>query len=232
MSLYQSKFFFTSKQDGNLAFHVGDDPQKVTHNHQLLSKKHSYNLETLVHMKQIHSDIVHIIDKYNNFKNPPTCDALITDKPNIPLMVMVADCTPVLFYDQHSSVIAGAHVGRAGAFKNIVKNVVDSFVDQFNSDPKNIKIEIGPSICKECYEVGAEIYKEASDLGLGFAIEKKENKFYLDVNKIILKQLNSSGILEKNINILKECSSCDQQNYYSYRRDGQTGRFAGVIVLA
>jgi YfiH family protein len=230
MSLYQSKFFFTSKKEGNLAFHVNDDKIKVIQNHQKLADFHSYNLEALVHMKQIHSDIVHIIDEKDNFENPPTCDALITDKKNTPLMVMVADCTPVLFFDDTKGVIAVAHVGRQGAFKNIVKNVLNSFVSEFNSRLENIKVKIGVSICKNCYEVGQEINQEAKSLNLSYAIEKIDDKFFLDVNKIILKQLRDYGITENNIELSSDCSSCNQ-DYYSYRRDGQTGRFAGVIVL-
>ncbi|WP_373073327.1 peptidoglycan editing factor PgeF [Sulfurimonas sp.] len=231
MSLYQSKFFFTSKEDGNLAFHVGDDELKVINNHQILSLKHSYDLEKLVHMKQIHSDIVHIIDEKDNFENPPTCDALITNKKHTPLMVMVADCTPVLFFDEIKGVIAVAHAGRQGAFKNIVKNVLDSFVSDFNSDIKNIKVSIGASICTNCYEVGDEIDQEAKDLNLSYAIERIDEKFYLDVNKIILNQLHECGIKDQNIELTKKCSSCDEKEYYSYRREGQTGRFAGVIIL-
>ena len=231
MSLYQSKFFFTTKQDGNLAFHVNDDEKKVIKNHKKLSIKHSYNLETLVHMKQIHSDIVHIIDKNDNFQNPPTCDALITDKPNTPLMVMVADCTPVLFFDKNKGVVAAAHVGREGAFKNIVKNVIDKFITKYGSNTDHIDVKIGASICKRCYEVGSEIDKKAKGLNLEYAVEKIDDKFYLDVNKIILKQLKDCGIKSINIELSQDCSSCNQEDYFSYRRDGQTGRFAGVIIL-
>ena len=231
MSLYQTKFFFTSKADGNLAFHVNDDENNVINNHKNLAYKHSYNLETLVHMRQVHSNLVHVIYADDNFKNPPTCDALITDKKNIPLMVMVADCTPILFYDDIKGVIAVAHAGRQGAFKNIVKNVLDAFVDDYASNIKNIKIKIGASICQDCYEVGSEIDAEAHELDMQYAIEKKNESFYLDVNKIILKQLIDYGIIDVNIKTSKECSSCNEKEYYSYRRDGQTGRFAGVVIL-
>jgi len=230
MSLYQSKFFFTSKIDGNLAFHVNDNKEKVIQNHKKLAKKHGYNLDNLIHMKQIHSNKVHIVNEQNNFSNPPTCDALITDKKNTPLMVMVADCTPVLFFDHIKGVIAAVHIGRQGAFKNIVKNVLESFTNNYGSKKENIKVYIGASICKNCYEVGAEIVKEADYLNLYYAVERKNTKFYLDVNKIIFKQLKEHGIDKKNVELSPECSSCDQK-YYSYRRDGQTGRFAGVIEL-
>lgn len=71
---------FTDKNDGNIAFHVKDDINSVLANHELLALKYNYNLSKLVHMKQIHSDIVHVVDDMDDFENPPTCDALITNK--------------------------------------------------------------------------------------------------------------------------------------------------------
>jgi len=94
---------FTSRDGGiskshysslNLAFHVGDNLEDVDTNHTILAKELDYNKDSLVHMKQIHSDIVHLVDDNDNFTNPQSCDALVTNKKNTPLMVMVADCSP------------------------------------------------------------------------------------------------------------------------------------------
>ena len=231
---------FTTKDGGvstkpynslNLAFHVEDDEADVQTNHEHLSKELNYDKRTLVHMKQIHSDIVHIIDENDNFENPPICDALITNRPNTPLMVMVADCSPILFYDDKLQVIAVAHAGRQGAFKNIIKNVVESFVNYFNSETKNIYVSVGTSIGSCCYEVGSEIYEESKLLGLEYAIQKTQNSYYLDISKILKTQLIACGIKDKNIDISKECSCCKNNKYFSYRADGTTGRFCGIIFL-
>lgn len=221
---------FTSKKSGNLAFHVGDDPQMVEKNHELLSNGLGYDKEKLVYMKQIHSDLVCVITD-ENFAAPPTCDALITDKKDTPLMVMVADCSPILFYDDKKRVIASAHAGRQGAFKNIVKMVVEKMSKEFGSNPKDIYASIGASIGACCYEVGSEIYDEAKALGLEYAMQKQEGSFYLDVNKILKNQLIACGIDKKNIEIFNECTACNKDKYFSYRAEKQTGRFAGVIML-
>ncbi len=223
--------FFTTRASGNLAFHVDDNYENVLLNHQHLASELNYDKKTLVHMKQIHSDIVLAIDDNDNFENPPTCDALITDKLNTPLMVMVADCSPILFYDHEQRVIAVAHAGRQGAFKNIVKNVIDSFIDNYSSNPKNIYVSIGASIGRCCYEVGSEVYEEVKLLDLEYAIEKREKSYYLDIGKILKTQLLSCRIDEKNIEISKECSCCLSDKYFSYRTDRDTGRFCGVIIL-
>jgi len=231
MQNYQTKIFFTTKADGNLAFHVGDDKKIVLTNHQKLSKKLHYNIDLLVHMKQIHSDIVHTVDDNDNFSNPPTCDALITNKKNIPLMVMVADCTPIIFSDEINGVIGVAHVGRQGAFKNIIKNTIDAMHTQFDSDAKNIKVSIGAGIGECCYEVGKEISLEAKALNLDYAIKIINDSFHLNIGSIIDNQLIDNGILNKNIMKSVECSCCTKETFYSYRANPKTGRFAGVVYL-
>ncbi|WP_294960875.1 peptidoglycan editing factor PgeF [Sulfurimonas sp.] len=223
-----SKSPFTSL---NLAFHVEDSLNDVIKNHDKLASKLNYERRTLVHMKQIHSDAVHIVSDIDNFDNPPTCDALITDKTNVPLMVMVADCSPILFYDSKKEVIAVAHAGRQGAFKNIVQNVINSFVNIYGSDAKDISASVGASIGVCCYEVGAEIYDEAKELGLKYSMQKREDSFYLDVSAILKTQLLASGIKKENIEISKECSCCKNEKYFSYRADANTGRFAGILMM-
>jgi YfiH family protein len=237
MQIFQSKLLnsypnifhtFTTKEDGNLAFHVGQSKEDVLKNHQTLANKCSYDVNSLRHMRQIHSNHVKIIDADDSFENPPSCDALITNKIKTPLMVMVADCSPVLFYDPQKKVIAVAHAGRAGAFENIIHNVIESFKNDFGSHPKDIIAVIGPAICQKCYEVGEEIYKEAYDKGLFYAFEKKGKKFYLDIRKILSQQLKEAGISDKNIEISQICSQCNT-NYFSYRENRACGRFCGLL---
>ncbi|WP_297441414.1 peptidoglycan editing factor PgeF [Sulfurimonas sp.] len=231
MKFYQSLILnFSTKQNANLAFHVQDDPSTVIQNHQRLAKELGYEYKNLVHMKQIHSNIVKIVDQNDNFTNPPTCDGLITNKKETPLMVMVADCSPILFYDDVKNIIAVAHAGRAGAFGNIVQNVIKSFINDFDSDPKNIKVEVGPAICQKCYEVGVEIVKEAHSLRLEYAVLQKKERYYLDIRAILKKQLLHESVLDNNIKISNICNCCDD-NYYSYREDKKCGRFAGIISL-
>ena len=222
---------FTTKDVGNLAFHVNDDPINVELNHDNLSKILNFDKNSLIHMKQIHSSDVHIVNDKDDFYNPRECDALVTNKKNTPLMVMVADCSPILFYDAKNNVIAVAHAGRQGAFKNIIKNTIDTMINEFSSKAENIYVSVGPSIGQCCYEVGSEIYDEASKINLGYSLEKRESSCYLDISKILKSQLLECGIKKQNIEISKECTCCLSDKYYSYRADSKTGRFAGIIVL-
>lgn len=224
-------YSFTTRENvGNLAFHVGDDVESVNEHHASLAQELGYDKEVLVHMKQIHSDIVHVVGEQDGFAAPPTCDALVTDKRNIPLMVMVADCTPVLFYDPTCKAIGVAHAGRAGAFGNIVGKVVKMMQQEYGSKPEHIIVSIGSAIGVCCYEVGKEIYDEEKER-FGYAFEQREGSYYLDVNKIILAQLQKSGIQERNIDNSGICTACNTEEYFSYRAEGQTGRFAGILML-
>jgi len=222
---------FTTREDGNLAFHVGDDAKNVTLNHERLAKKLHFKLPSLVHMKQVHSNIVKRVDENDTFLNPPTCDAVITDKKDTPLMVMVADCSPILFYDAVKEVIAVAHAGRAGAFSNIVKNVLDSFQNDFGSNMEDITVVVGANIKKCCYEVGEEIFFEAKTLHLQKHLQKKETSYFLNISTILKEQLLNANIPEQNIEFIQECSSCRVDKYFSYRKERKTGRFCGVIYL-
>lgn len=221
---------FTTKHSGNLAFHVGDDELHVEKNHEVLAKELGYNKESLVYMRQIHSDIVHIVTD-EDFNSPPTCDALITNRANTPIMVMVADCSPILFYDEAQKVIAAVHAGRQGAFKNIVKKTVDSFIYDFNSEAKDLHVSVGASIGVCCYEVGREIYDEALKLGFEYALDIRDEKYYLNINKILKSQLLTCGVKDENIELSNTCSCCNTNTYFSYRAEQNTGRFSGVIML-
>jgi len=222
--------YFTSREDGNIAFHIEDKIERVMTHHKELAKKLNYDKERLVHMQQVHSNTVYIVSHDENFHTPPQCDALITNELNKPLMVMVADCTPLLFFEPDTNVIAVAHAGRAGAFLNIVKEVLDVFTEKFDAKKEHIHVSVGPNIKQCCYEVGEEIYKEAQALSLEYALTKREGSYYLDVTQIIMKQLLQEGVVEKNIETLHSCSACTKE-LYSYRRDGNEGRFAGVVML-
>ena len=222
---------FTTKASGNLAFHVGDKPSNVHTNHENLAKNLAFKKNALVHMKQIHSADVKIVNDDENFSNPQNCDALVTNKKNIPLMVMVADCSPILLYDDIKKVIAVAHAGRQGAFKNIIQNTINAMSKHFSSSSENIQVSIGASIGVCCYEVGEEIYQEAKHLNLEYSIQIREGSYYLNIANILKKQLLQAGLKEKNIEISKECTCCLKDKYYSYRAEANTGRFAGVIML-
>ncbi len=216
----------------NLGFHVDDDTESVLQNHHDLAANQDYEWKRLIHMRQIHSDRVIQVDEGHDFTSPPECDAIITNRPDIPLMVMVADCTPILLYDTKQHACAAIHAGRAGAFKNIIGKTIDAMGEAFQTDPKDLIAALGPSICHECYEVNETIYTEACSVNAEHAMACRNGKWYLDVRAILHRQLQEAGLKEEAIEHIDRCSACENQEFFSYRADGgRTGRMAGVIML-
>jgi YfiH family protein len=216
----------------NLAYHVNDTREDVDKNQNELAVRLGYSFEQLVHMKQVHGDqIVNISSSFPRDKIP-VCDALITQEKNRPLMVMVADCIPVLIYDPVQEVIAVVHAGRAGVFSEIIPKSIEMMIQDYRSNAEDILVHLGPSIHKCCYEIGAEIAEEAERSGYDYAIHKKGNRYFLHLLAIVDRQLKGSGIKQENIEVSDYCTACSTDIFYSYRAENnKCGRFAGIMML-
>ncbi len=207
----------------NLAYHTGDNPASVQENRKLLKSK--MGVERVFYMEQVHGCEVAVVDT----KSPdtlPSCDAVVTSASNIALAVMVADCIPILLSDSDRGVIAAVHAGRNGTFLNIAAKSIQKMAKEFGSDPEKIEAKLGPSIHGCCYEVSEELAQIARK---NFT-SKYVNGRYLDLQGINEKQLMEAGVKKSNIEISPICTCCDK-NYFSYRREGVTGRFAGIIWM-
>ena len=219
-------------KSANFAFHVHDNQSNVIENHRILSNTLGYSYSSLVHMKQIHSDKVLIADPTLTFDTPVECDALITNHKQLPLMVMSADCTPVLLYDESSMSIGVVHAGRAGALNKILIKAIEKMVLTYNADLSTLKIVLGPAIHGCCYEINATIAEDVTSAGYSQALHEKNGSIYLDVNTILMEQLRSLNIIPEHIEIINRCTACESNDFFSYRADAQhTGRIAGIIAL-
>ncbi len=194
----------------NLALHVGDDPQKVAINRQILAKRVGHPIQ---YANQVHGDRIAVVDR---IIDPPTCDGLLTQKANLALAILTADCYGVLLFDQKRSTIAALHAGRAGAAKGIVSKALSLMKERYGCE--DIAAILSPGICQKCYDIGnlAKTYPKRFLHGT-----------HLDVKAMIEEQLREGGVEWRDFGI---CTSCDP-DYFSYRRDGATGRFASVIWM-
>ena len=215
---------FTTKKDGNLAYHVNDLKVNVDQNRKNLAKNNNYKYEDLVYMEQVHGNNVEIVNS-KSAKLIKNCDGLITNEKNLPLMVMVADCIPILLFDKDKEVISAIHAGRNSTFKKIVEVAVQKMTNNFDTKPQNIKAILGPSIQKCCYEVSSELIEIVKNsFGEEFIFGK--NIDLQGINKFLLEK---NGV--KNIEISNICTKCTSKIYYSYRKNSNTGRFAGIIKI-
>jgi YfiH family protein len=213
----------------NLALHVADEPLNVLENRLRVSEKYDFCIKNLIYMDQVHGAHVAVIEDAMENKISE-CDAMITNQRNIPLMVMVADCIPILLYDPVQEVIGVAHAGRNGTFLGIVQETVKKMQQHFHVLPKDILIGLGPSIHRCCYEVGSDLADIAIKNFGEASIMIKEGRSYLDLQLLNYHQMIEIGIQKEHIETSSICTACDE-NYFSYRREGETGRFAGFMML-
>lgn len=201
----------------NLALHVKDNPLHVKKNRTLACK--DFGIKDIVFMNQVHKTDVLVVDDANKI---PTCDGIITDKKNLALAVLVADCIPLLLYDTKNEVIGAIHAGRAGVFGEIAKNAIEKMREHFGTNPLHVKAFMGPGIKQCCYEISGEVLEYAKK---HYPLHVKKN--HLDIRGILLEQLSDLGLHVKDFD---RCTCCDKR-LFSYRRDGLTGRNMGVIML-
>ncbi|MDR2790275.1 MAG: peptidoglycan editing factor PgeF [Campylobacteraceae bacterium] len=208
----------------NLGLHVGDKPLSVEKNREIFASYFGVSANELCFMEQVHGSFASVAKKGETLK----ADALITREKNLVLCVMVADCAPVILYDNDKKAVAAVHAGRKGIFSGIIANTVSAMQREFGSEPKNMRSYIGVSIRSCCYEIRGEVLSEAAER-FAYAVESRNGRHFLSLHTILKKQLYKSGV--KDIIDDKICACCDE-NYFSYRREGACGRFgAGVKIL-
>ncbi len=200
----------------NLGDHVGDDAGAVAENRKILRGLLS-QVEP-VFMNQVHGNEVVEVDELS--VSPITADALVTRKAGLPLTVLSADCLPILIQGRN---VAGAiHAGRKGILNGIIERTISkmrTFTDT------QLVATIGPAICGRCYEVDVQMYLEAIAIEPSLATSAETH--CLDLKKAAFVQLQRGNVI---VNDLEICTAHDP-NFFSYRRDGVSGRNAGVIVL-
>lgn len=227
---------FTSRDGGfskgkyrsfNLGYHVKDDPAAVAANRRRLAEVLGLAESQLVWMEQIHSNTVTVVDKTAAGTVVPATDAIVTTESNMALCVLVADCVPVLLSDHHAGVIAAVHAGRLGARNGIVKKTVAEMV-HLGATPRRIHVLFGPAASGDRYEVPPAMAEDVEKHLPGTMCQTLTGTVGLDLRAGLTRQLLGLGVLT--IDSDPRCTIGDT-NFFSYRRDGETGRQAGIIWL-
>jgi len=194
-----------------------------------------FNLEKrdLTLMEQIHGDKIKVVAEDDKEEIIPGIDGMICFQKGIILGVKVADCLPILFYDKEKKVIGIAHAGWKGTLKKIGPSIVKK-MKLLGSKPKNIFVGIGPHIGDCCYTVSKKradkFEKEFGNLK-GMICEDCEG-IHLDLTVPTIVQLIKVGIPRANIDFGLNCTSCQIDEFFSFRREkGSNGALLGVIGL-
>jgi hypothetical protein len=209
---------------------VGDNKTRVLRNRDLIRR--SINADMLLFANQVHGDRVAVFRRGDGRTagNPtalePTADAMVTNRLDWYPVIQVADCQAVLLYEPNRRVVANIHCGWRGSIQNIIGRTVRIMVDDFSCEPGRILAGIGPSLgpcCAEFVNYEAEIPREMWPY--------KNSKDCFDFWSVSAGQLMASGVPKQNVEIAGICTRCRTDEFFSYRGEKRTGRFAAVIGL-
>jgi len=230
------RYAFTSRRGGvsaapydslNLGDHVGDDPEAARANRVLAAKALGVPAERIAYMAQVHGADVAVVRDPWPHEAAPQVDALVTDRPGLALAVMVADCVPVLLADEAAAVVGAAHAGRVGMAAGVVPAAVSAMCE-LGAAPERIVAHTGPAMCGLCYEVPETMRADVAAKEPTAWSTTRQGTPGLDVPAAVAAQLRRAGVPEANLRLSRECTA-ENPDYYSYRRDGVTGRFAGFV---
>lgn len=202
----------------NLATHVGDHPEHVVRNRELLIEHFSLP-SAPKYLEQTHSNIC-----LNTQSDTCVGDAIISNTPGQICLVMTADCLPVFISNQTGTQVGIAHAG----WKGLVGGVLESLVDNF--DDSDLAVRLGPAISQPHFEVGEEVLNQylEKDPTLSKAFVAKGEKYHLDIYRAARIVLNALGVSQ--ISGGDQCTYAQADKYFSYRRDGaNSGRMAHLI---
>lgn len=199
----------------DITLNIDNNILNIFSNKEIKDILNELNLDNYCECKQTHSDIIHIID--DNYINKSIGDALITNKPNKPIIIKVADCIPILVYDKENKVISLVHSGWKGTLKNITIKTIETMLSKYNSKKENIYVYIYPSIRQCHFEIEEDVYSLFKDTitNIDKYTNKLEKKYYIDMQSIIKDKLIEIGIT--NIIDTNICTYCNHDIYHSYR---------------
>lgn len=235
-SLGRARVVFTDRAGGvsappydalNLALHTDDDWDRVHANRDLLGRTLGMSHRELVFGQQVHGTGVRLVSRASSRAHDrglPQTDGLVTTTPGLGLVMMGADCPPVLLVAD--GVVGVAHVGRPGLAAGVLLEVVRVMREQ---GAGAITAWVGPRACGACYEVPEAMAAEVEELAPGSRATTRQHTPSVDLLAGARRQLRDAGIVD--VVDVGGCTIEQPDRFFSYRRDGLTGRHAGVVLL-
>lgn len=202
----------------NLGLSTGDDPARVTLNRQRVVAALGATMAQVCALEQVHgAEVVVARPGWHQQR----ADALITDDPGLLLVISVADCLPLLFYDAARGVVGAAHAGWRGTVRGVAAAVVASLRQHYGTRPEDVQVACGPAIQGACYQVGPEVQAAFAAAGFPDSVARPdaEGRYRLDLVAANRHVLERSGVPAKQIFSLDLCTHCDPRRFYSHRRD-------------
>jgi len=225
---------FSMRVSGNMSLCYGDTGNSLANRKDFLDTL-AIDYRDLVCAKQIHSSsIAYVSEEEDKGKGAlfydtaiPATDSLMTDRKNLPLAVFTADCLSIFLYDALVPCIGLIHAGWRSTKEAIAKKTAEFIKDKFNTDISRLYVSFGPAIKSCCYAVD----KSFADF-FPQDLQERDNQYYLDLAAVNIRQLLESGVREENIFDPGICTSCRNQEFFSFRREGEScGRIMSIAML-
>ncbi len=213
----------------NVGEDSGDRKEGVCRNRDRIAAAYGVTPKKLILLNQMQKDGILILkEPAEIIPSSLEADATITNTPNIFLGIQTADCIPILVVDQRRKVIAAIHAGRRGTALRITRRVLKKMKEEFGSSPEDLIIALGPSIGPCCYEIDDKVFRPewkpfTTFLGGG--------KMRISLPQINRDQMKEEGIKEEQIFSIDLCTCCHTDLFFSYRREGRTGRQLSLIGI-
>ena len=244
LNLYGIKHLFSTIKDTercevSFSDNGGYPQAEVLKSFEKVSDFFKVSVSDIVKSKQIHEANVLDVDKtycgmgVTRESIITNADGLITDEQRVPLCIFSADCVPVLIADKKNKVVCAVHSGWRGTAKTISVNALDKMINEYKVPKEDIVCAIGPAIGKCCFEVSADVIEALSHIENSekYSYSKENGKYMLDLKGVNKQILLNYGIKEENIDVSDICTKCEEEYFYSYRRQGEkAGRNAAFIM--
>jgi YfiH family protein len=216
----------------NLGDHVNDAPADVAANRRLLTQE--LNSARPVFLKQVHG--VEVVQLHTDTPDGTVADACLTTQAGVACTIMVADCLPLLFTDRAGQVVAAAHAGWRGLAAGVIEQTVQAMCKTAALEPHQLRVWLGPCIGPASFEVGPEVREvfKAHDSRAQHMFQPHPHhpgKWLADLAGLARQRLQALGVasVAGNDSTPAWCTVTQHSKFFSYRRDGVTGRFAVSI---
>ncbi len=211
----------------NLGDHVGDDPAAVAENREHFARVLGLPMDRVLYMEQVHSPTVTVVN--GSMTSPiEATDAMVTTERDLALVVLTADCVPLLLSDDVSGIVAAVHAGRLGARNGIVKATVETMI-RCGAKPAHMHALMGAAASGERYEVPADMVRDVEQHLPGSSSTTQWGTPSLDLRRGLVRQLMSMGVTA--IDADPRCTISEDATFFSYRREGTTGRQAAAVWM-
>jgi polyphenol oxidase len=210
----------------NLGDHVGDDPVAVAANRSRVARELGVPEDRLVWMSQVHGTGVAVVDGPQAGPLPDT-DAVVTATPGLVLCVLVADCVPVLLADHVTGVVAAVHAGREGVRRGVLPAALSAMAS-LGARARHVSALLGPAVCGSCYEVPEDMQADVARVAPAAAVRTRRGTPGLDLRAGLEEMLRRAGVTEV---VHDPRCTVEDRTLFSHRRDGVTGRQAGIVWL-